>query len=331
MKKIFLILILVLPFSVFSKSIMYSEATDVFEIIDQVSRWHPSIPSTMQKMWRSSFEKSEHFENEFEEYAKIRKKYYKEPYPTKNDVFGPTKIANSSFSNAFYHNKSVGKAMAKLKKKLKKDEYDFLVKFLKKLMKPISTFVKESTAFNKQTKDMEREWKKSKAAATFKKLLKFVGLKANTKVLMRPVWWPSSERPTVDVRGNVVLLRFHPLEQKDFWDPKLVLESLTSELLANLSPNSRENMTKIFKKQCDEKSHLLKKSLVQLWSRVYFSKLNHKKKFTLYRIWSEDPFIDVYLKLLFPLLEENLKNKGTLEGKFIDQSAALCAQLIALR
>ncbi|MDC1175425.1 hypothetical protein OAT67_08505 [Bacteriovoracaceae bacterium] len=293
--------------------------------------WHPSISSEMKKKWQQHFKTQNNFERDFQDYAKIRKKYYKNPYPTSEDIFGPTVIANNFFSNAFYHNKSVSKALIKLKKKITKSEYDFLVQFLKKLMKPIFEFVKESTTFNKQVKMMEKEWKKSKAEATYRKLLKFVGIKKRINLMIRPVWWPANEKPRIDVRGNIVLLRYHPLEQKSFWDPKEVLEAVTAEVLASLSPNSRENMTKIFTGHCSEKKDILKLSLTQLWSRIYFSKLNHKKKFTLYRIWSENQFVDVYIKMLFPLLEETLKKKGTLEGTFIDQASAVCAQLTSLK
>ena len=64
-----------------------------------------------------------------------------------------------------------------------------------------------------------------------------------------------------------------------------------------------------------------------IWVNTLPEKWTLKKKFTLYKKWHENEFTNLYVKLLFPLVEETLNSKQNIEGTFIHKSSKLCAEL----
>lgn len=341
MKKLILIISLLSSFLTYSKgqTLNYTEAADVFEILDQVSAWHPKHQQIYRKEWIRTF--GEDDLPIFKEFGEMRKTYYSllsNKSSEMNLLFGLQRIKNDFFSEAFYSAKSVGGALKKLKKRLSKDELKFLSKSLKTLQPKISKWVGESTLYRGKIPEFRKKLKKGKLKTLIKKAKKFFYGKKKIKfdLKMHFVWWPKTEEPIVEIRGNHLLLRFHPVAHlgKLYLDDILVFGILA--LSHGQEVNQKENLTKVFNQGCQLPKDFPALDIIELplataWGKILFTKNQNKKAFSLYKKWSIHPWVNLYSKMLFPLVEEAAKRKEGLSGGFIRAAAGICDEMKAVQ
>jgi hypothetical protein len=311
----------------------YSEATDVFEIMDHVTRWDPSLTAAYRTAWEKKFPLDLETKGDFSSYAQIRLDFYEKhkEETVENDIFGSGTKGYDSFSDAFYSSKSIGEALRKLESRgMGPGSIKFLVSFYRKYKKKISAFVKESSHFPVRLLEINNRWKKQRLGSTMKNISQFVLGKEGRKfkLVLRPVWWPSNLPPEIDIRGPYLIVRFNPLNKSR----QIPMEELASKgIEATLSAqksNQRKNLTKIFRANCTGREIELKAALTILFAAVYPKSVVSKKSFDLYANWSRSVFVDLYVKLLFPLFERELKNrKNTFAGTFMDQATLLCKKI----
>lgn len=335
MKKIIFSLFLLIQIPLKAKtSVTYSEAADVFEIMDHVSLWTTKLSPEIRRYWEKKFGAiGGEDENLLERYISIRRKsdrnfanYLSEGSP-EISLFGETGISSVPMSMAFYNSKSVGEALKKVAPYLKTEDFKFLKKFYKHFQPKITEMVKESTSFKAHLVNHNNALKKVHNDKVLKRLATFLGLKTKGKIKFLLTWWPPEKEPFYEARGNTILLRYHPLSGAKVWDGQGLLKAGVSTLMAQMSPNQKSNATTIFNRHCIGRSLEFNHSMEILWSRLLPSKWTQKKKFTLYQDWNEDGFTNLYVKLLFPLIQESLDTKQNIEGTFIHQAARLCGEL----
>ncbi len=337
MKVLSLTLFLFLSLKTYSKvTVNYSEAADVFEIMDHVSLWTEKLPTAIRRHWEKKFgEIGGEDLNLINEYIALRRKsdsnyssYVTEASPTIS-LFGDKGIASVPLSMAFYSSRSVGEALKKVSPYVTSKDYKFLAKFYKHFLPKIQTMVKESTSFKSHLINYQKSLKKVHADKILKRLSKFLGLKITSKTGIRflVTWWPSKEKATFDFRGNTIFLRYHPLSGARVWEGTTLLEAAIETYMAHLSPNQKSNSTKIFNRSCSGRSIEFNDALKTIWVKTLPEKWTLKKKFSLHKKWNEDTFTNLYIKLLFPLIEETINGKQNIEGTFIHQSSQLCAEL----
>lgn len=332
---VFLSLIVFLSFSetLAKGAAEYSEATDVFEIMDHVTRWDPALTAAYRTAWEKKFPLDLETKGDFSTYAQIRLDYFEKnkEESVENDIFGSGNKGYDAFSDAFYSSKSIGEALRKLESRgLPADSIKFLVSFYRKYKKKISFFVKESSHFPVRLLEINNRWKKQRLGSTMKKITKFVLGKEGRKfkLILRPVWWPSNLPPEIDIRGPYLIVRFNPLNKAR----QIPMEELASKgiesILSYQKSNQRRNLTKIFRANCNGREIELKAALTILFAAVYPKAMASKKSFNLYANWSRSVFVDLYVKLLFPLFERELKSqKNTFAGTFMDQATLLCKKI----
>jgi hypothetical protein len=312
---------------------VYSEATDVFELMDNVSKWHPSIDSSYRQEWERKFPLSVQDKAQFIQYAEIRKKFANnsgEAFSTEEDVFGSPVIGYDIFSEAFYSRRSVGDALKKLSLAgLSPAELTFLKNFYSSNKKKISSFISESSQFAVKLLSLNKQWKTSGIDKVIKKITPFILGKngRRMKLTLRPVWWPSSKKPRVDRRGPFLILRYHPLAHSGKWDMDDISKSAILSIIHSQSANQRQNLTKVFEARCRGRSIELRESLNLLFSKMLPESYKRKKNFDLYKKWDRRSFTDLMVKLLFPLLQDELKARGSFAGRFMTQAADLCRSL----
>jgi hypothetical protein len=330
MKLIILLLSGFLPLSL-SANFSYSEAADVFEIVDQLSQWHPSMHKEYRRAWETKFGVFKE-DIHIQKYAYIRNEYYEKakskssPLP---NIFGERDASFDFISKAFYSSKSVGEAIKKLQKKLKPNEIKILKNVYTKYRPQISQLVKQSTAFKPHIIDWNKKWKKNRGLIILKKASAFLGLKLTKKnnIRIMPIWWPSGLAPLIETRGNILLLRTHPHEEEMTWKShEIILKSIDS-MMRHFSPNQKSNLSAIFEKSCSGRGPEFTDALLLMWSNIYPQKIRLKKEFSLYKDWAPKVFLNIYIKLLFPLLEQVVKKKGVIGGDFIQKAALLCRDL----
>lgn len=311
----------------------YSEATDVFEIMDHVTRWDPKLTEVYRKAWEKKYPIDLETKSDFSTYAEIRLKFYEKhkEEPIEYDIFGKPDIGYDLFSEAFYSSKSVGEALQKLETRgVEKESLKFLISFYRKYRKKIRSFIEESSHFSVKVMELNNTWKKQKLNRTTKKITKFVLGKKGRKfnLLLRPVWWPKNAVPQINVRGPFLILRFNPLDKNQQFSAKELAAASVNAILKNQPHAQRKNLTSIFRSNCNGREIELKAALTILFGTVYPESVAKKKTFDLYANWSRSEFVDLYVKLLFPLFTRESKgSKNVFAGTFMDQATLLCKKI----
>ncbi|MCF8060114.1 MAG: hypothetical protein K9K67_12510, partial [Bacteriovoracaceae bacterium] len=138
---------------------------------------------------------------------------------------------------------------------------------------------------------------------------------------------PKNIPPLIDVRGPYIILRYHPLAHTNNWHITAIGKKAIMAILQGQSKNQRSNLTKVFEDKCRGREIELQSALLTLFGEMLPSKYKDKKKFDLHKNWGPSNFVDVYLLLLFPLLEEELKGRGNFAGQFMETASDLCRKV----
>ena len=336
MKKLILLLSFVISTSLWAAGpAEYSEAADIFELMDNVSLWHSeSRPSYFQAFQEKS-ELSDNDKAMLQTYKDLRLKYYKSAGLDKeenivNDAFGRMPFGYDIFSASFYKAKSVREALINLKKYGVSDEdISTLKDFYEHFKLKIESFTKESNQFVVKLLAFNKMWRSSGSEKALKMTSGFVlgKLQKNFKFKMLFVWSPDKVLPSAEIRGPFVILRYNPITQMDNFDMTGALEKAVMAVIHAQPETQRENLTKIFKNKCNGRDIELQETLPLLFGKMLPEQIRDRKKFDLYQRWSSKVFVDVYAKVLYPLMMEHIKKKGTFQGTFMEESASLCRQL----
>jgi len=320
--------------------VIYSEAVDVFEIMDNASMWHESSDSGYYKHFKKKFELSDKDQSLLEEYKKLRLKYYRPVAVSENTgLFNNNfDLPLTSFANAFYSSKSIGEALNVLATRtISATEKKFLVTFYKHFQDKITTMVRESAAFRSKIQEVQKVFKKGKVDAVVGKSFKFLNIDKTIKgIKIYPVWYPEDLEPRILNVGTVIILRANPINKWDSVKINELVEKAIELLLVIQSNNQKDNFSKIFLNKCQIKSNIalidvFSSPLAVVLGKMFFEQNVLKKQFNQYREWSIHPWVNVYSKMLFSLVEKSLKEKETIESsEFVTNAAAICNDLVTL-
>jgi hypothetical protein len=106
-----------------------------------------------------------------------------------------------------------------------------------------------------------------------------------------------------------------------------ISEAAVKTLLFAQSANQRQNLTKVFEARCRGRAPELQEGLLILFSEMLPRSFKEKRNFDLYQRWAKRSFSDLFVKLLFPLLQTELKGKAGFAGRFMTEASDLCRAL----
>lgn len=317
----------------------YSEATDVFVLMDHVSEVRYESFPAYRKIWSRKFKFSSQENEFFRKYLVLRHRYYK---PKKFKDLDQDKLLFSHvfvpqfdfIADAFYTSKSVSEAFKKLSKKLKKDEILFLQEFFKHFQPKIGAFIKESTHFTQKLKAINKQMKKFKLHTTIKKIATFLGVpKKQLNFQIYFVWSPGDSGPRISYGHNALLLHYNPISQTDKIDINEIAQKIVKAVIHRMTYNQKQNLSKRFFQDCNPKGigreNILEKPLMVLAGTILPYKNSIKKKeFNLYQEWDQNPWVNSYVKMIFPALEKSMSNKENISVSFIQNAALSCSELL---
>lgn len=345
MKK--LILALVLGIFILSPAfakknfVSYTEAFDVFEIMDHVSGWHPNSRKEYFKYFDKTFKMNHSDRLMLKTYRKIREKYHVVYPNAENSIFSEETISNDVISSAFIGESTVDRAISILRKKKRVKDADLkeLVKVYRHFKPQVSKIVREGRLLIDEAKRLNKILKKQKIISNIKKLDKFFDLPTHRikNGRIKLVWWPKTSAPIVDFRAGRVILRMNPIKHAELIDEEFITYTLVDSLIVSLSKNKKENLSKVFKDGCPQiKSKGLKLTdwfeapLIDSLSRYYLPKLTARKKFNPYIVKGQTPWREVFSKYLFGLSQYSIKRKAKFDREFVTISANYCSQLLSI-
>lgn len=319
----------------------YSEAFDVFQIVDGISQWKDGTPKEYRDYYEKTFEISNDDKEMLKLYSGIRTKYHKAYPKAEQSIFSEISISSDIVSRTFASEKSLDRALLTLKKKklMKVEDIKKLVKVYRHFKKNISQIVKESSLLSSEASRLEKMIKKSKINRNIKKLDKFFDLPTN-KIKggrIKLVWWPNSERPAVDFQGGRIILRVNPIKHVGMLNEEFLTQVIVHSLIINQGKTVKENLSKIFLDNCPkiEEKGLTKDlwfevPLIEALSRYYMPAQKLKKKFNPYDVKTENTWVDVYAKYLYGLTQYSVNTKSKFDSKFVMHAASYCEMLLKL-
>ena len=339
--KIFILLFLSISIQAKKNFVSYTEAFDVFEVVDHLSGWHKNSRVEYFKYFEKTFKINNSDKMMLDSYRRLRAKYHKAYPDAENSIFSEEAIANDTLSSTFTTESTVDRAILKLRKKNKVKDVDLkeLVKIYKHFKPQVSKIVRESALLEDEAKRLNKILKKKKIVNNIKKLDKFFDLPTHRikNGRIKLVWWPATSEPVVDFRGGRVILRMNPVKHSKLIDEDFILYALVDSLITSLSKNKKENLSKIFlegcpavKKKSMRKVDWFEIPLIESLSRYYLPKLTNKKKFNPYLVKSNKPWTNVYSKYLFGLAQYSMKRKAKFDREFVTISSNYCSQLLSL-
>ncbi len=314
-----------------ANNVHYNQTAIVFELMDQLSLWNEHLDPAYRKAWAKRFGALDPKAlKRLKKYSTIRRRY--SPKIEERSLFSKGGYSLSFFSQAFYSSESVKKALKKLVGKITVEEGHFLSHFYRLEQSKIKELaLKEGLLFKGQLDFLKREWGRVKGEVFAKKFADFLNLEKERggPFQILPLWRPldQSGAPTLEVRGHFILLRYHPSLGASAWKGEAMLTQVIRQLMAFQSLDQKRKLTQVFEGQCPGRGSELKETLVTLWSQVIPAQKRHRKKFNLYQEWAERPFLDLSVKLMYPLLQEEIRSKGKITGRFIQEATHLCSQL----
>lgn len=327
-------------------SVEYSEAADVFDILDNVSNWLEGFcEEEYQKYWSQKFGITESDKQLFSEYKTLREKYYKDPDQAEKDPF---KNRNGFFSTlgsitadpiaeAFYSSGKLSDAYQKLMATLTTEDLDFLKKFHKHFEDKYAILLKESAHFKKIVKKLDPAFKKSSVKTLFEDASRFYNVKEDLNYKVLYVWWPPIERSQASPTGNFLLMRYNPIKHADTagQDTDIVFHEIVHTISARQNLAQKQMLTKEFLKTCPiqdkmKKLKILEEPLAVAIGQLLYLKRVEPKRLDLSAKAYIDPWISVYGKMLFPIVDEYMKNKKTIDQDFVKPATATCNELVKM-
>ena len=339
--KFMLVLILSVNISAKGKFIDYSEAFDVFQIVDGVSAWKDGTPKEYRKYYEDTFELSSEDKKMLEKYKSIRLKYYKEYPKAQGSIFSGSAISSDILSRTFASEKSLDEALLTLKKKnyIELEDLKILVSVYKHFKKNVSAIVKESSILASEARRLGKILKKSRMTSNIRKLDKFFNLPTR-KIKggrIKLVWWPQTDSPSIDFQGGRVILRVNPIKHAGMLDEEFLTQLVVHSLIISQSRSVKENLSKVFLDACPKiqekgiaKDLWFEVPLIEALSRYYMPSKALKKKFNPYLVKTESAWVDVYSKYLFGLTQYSVKRRAKFDREFISFSANYCQNLLKL-
>ncbi|MCK5074500.1 MAG: hypothetical protein KAQ98_13805 [Bacteriovoracaceae bacterium] len=318
--------------------IVYAEAVDYFEIMENLSAWHPGCDPVYRKTLKEKFIKTDKDEHWLEWYVSFRQKMHSEKVRKVNDksLFGSAwEIKPDAFSVNFHTSTRPMEALKKIKRKLKKDDYVALGKFYEHFNSRIAELVRVSATHASRAKDWTTELKKAKIKNLFRKAVKFYAIPSNRlkKVRVALVWYPKSMEPSVSFSHQTVIVRMHPSIESSF-----SMERISREIMRFVSRNQSSGQNTVVSSRvfsvCDPRDYfpprdILEKPLAYIFGNIMVSETKNRKNFELHRQWSINPWVNVYAKMLFPLVKKTIKNKQTImSDEFLNNASRLCNELV---
>lgn len=321
--------------------IVYSESFDVFQIIDGISNWKDGAPKEYREYYEKTFKLTSSDDEILKKYAAIRKKYHR-PYPrSEGSIFSDGQISSDIISRTFASVNTLDQALLQIKTKklMEIEDLKQLVSVYKHFKKNVSVIVKESSLLDSEAKRLDKILKKEKVTSNIKKLDKFFNLPTN-KIIggrIKLVWWPQTERPSVDFQGGRVILRVNPIKHASMLDEEFLTQTVIHSLIISQSKTNKENLSKVFLDNCPSikakglvKDLWFEVPLIEALSRYYIPSEKFKKKFNPYEVNSGSAWVDTYSKYLFGLTQYSVSRRASFDREFVSIAAKYCQNLLNL-
>lgn len=312
--------------------VAYREPADVFEIVDNVSRW---LPEKNEPEYRDAWDArglgAPGDDALFAAYARVRSRSY--PPEAEGDVLvlGHAK-APDRFAEAFYRATTLEAAYAELATFLPRDDVAVVRRVHDTLRPRLAPLLEESRAYASLASRLEARLRDPAVSRFAAKLRAFHGATDTSPLTVLLVWWPDVESTRGAKRGSFVLVRAHPVAHaKEAVEPAVPIHELAHDVASHAPDAAKRARAATFLAGCPRPPGvravaLLEEPLAVAEQKVFVRDVA-PDEVDFSRSWYGDPWVSTFAKLLYAPVARALDEGRALDETAMRRAARTCAEL----
>jgi len=333
-----------LPLSVQAETkieIGYHAPTDLFLLMDGVTGWYFN-DSSYHTYWKDRFGWSAEDRRIAKRYKKYRDRTYDRSDQKKRSHLFATRLSVSSkadpLADHFINATSIRTALASLHKNTSARDAAMLRSFYAHFQPKWRRLLRESEAFVRQARSLDRDLKKLRTSAYLDRLSRFYKVDKELVLRVRLVWWPPIDRSSADFTGSTLFLRRHPQHHKqDTGWLGVIMHEVAHHLSAHQPLGQKQSLSKAFLDVCSVRTgsgntlKILEEPLAVAWGQAAFVKYVLKKTPDPAQSWYSHTGVDVMGRLIWLHLDVMYETDATIADGIILDVARDCERLTSLK
>jgi hypothetical protein len=149
------------------------------------------------------------------------------------------------------------------------------------------------------------------------------------------VWWPDSMHTFATPKGRVLVLRVRPRSGETVNSADVVVHEAVHVFTASMPEAQKVALSGTLLDGCAipervRRLAILEEPIATALGNIEFRRRFMPQRFTWGRRWYGDAWVDVYARLLHPLLVERAATGRRLDGVFAREATGLCTALVGL-
>ena len=327
--------------------VRYREVADVFEILDQVSAWWPEyVDPAYRAAWTDGHLLQPDDSAFFARYAELRARHFDRAGQDSHGNFREGSALFTSRStlladpvaSAFYRSDSLPQALDQLRATLSVEETDFLRSFYAHFASRTSVLAAQTRSLTEGSRsatartleDPDVQQYLSLISAIFAPVTDASDGGASFTALY--VWWPDTNQTAATPNGGALVLRVRPRAGEVVNSADVVAHETIHVFAARMNEARQQSLSELLLDGCHAPASLrrlaiLEEPIATALGNIEFRRRFMPQRFSWSRRWYGDAWVNVYARLLQPLLVERLSTGVVLDARFANDAAALCTAL----
>lgn len=322
-------------------TVVYRDAANVFEILDNLSGWWKGkCDPEYREEWARRFGISAEDEQRFLAYKQIRKRYYPrpesdpqaDPATTRNGLFAPLK-APDRLAEAFYASSTVDAALSTVAAWMPPEDLGALRQFYDAYRPRYEALLAESRAYPVFATALQQKLDAAQAASFYRDVAHFYGVTEPARFTVLYVWWPPVDHIQANNRGSFLILKYHPDRHRDDAgrDVEIPVHELVHYVSAHQPDERKQALTRAFLAGCDMRQKMpsptiLEEPLAEAQQKI-FLRLADPARLDFTKRWYSNKWIDAFAKAIYAPVSEAHQGGLPLDEALVGRLAAACHTL----
>ncbi|MGK5087556.1 hypothetical protein WDW86_08355 [Bdellovibrionota bacterium FG-2] len=169
------------------------------------------------------------------------------------------------------------------------------------------------------------------------RIAKFYKVRAKIDYQIVFVWWPPIDRTNASPTGKFLVMRYHPQKHiKDaLADGDVVFHEVVHTISAKQDLEKKRELTKAFLNKCPiqdkmKQGKILEEPLAVAIGQIYYMRRFEPKNFRYSSSLYNDPWISLFGRVLYPLVEEVFNRERPIDNDFVLSASKLCNEVVAV-
>jgi len=326
----------------------YSEAADLFSLMDNVSLWSPNgfNDPEYREYWVETFGWTDEDQDWADRYRAYRERTYSDPGQAEQNPATASDglfAKRSSFAETtdplaglFTGAESVQAALAELERIAAPADARMLREFYAHFEPAWRQLLAESAAFAGQAAALRSELSRPEVNAYLSRVTEFYGVDIERDFNAFFVWWPPIDRTGADISGRTFFIRSHPVRHagEGGW-AEIAMHEVIHYISAHQPPAQKQALTARFLEVCPAQIatgflQLLEEPLAVAFGNAAFAAFVLGKPLEPEESWYWMPTPSIMGRLLWDDVERLYPTDATINDGIVEQAAAYCSQLLQI-